>query len=75
MKTFKEIREKTASKKGKSVYSAKTTGRIKVPVTIEKEPKGFTVFIDGDKLDTFKKESDAMKALKSTVTSLGGKLK
>ncbi len=76
MKTFKQIREKKSSKyKGKPVYSAKTTGSIKVPVVIVKEPKGYCVYIDGDKLDVFKTESEAMKTLKTTVKSLGGKLK
>ncbi len=76
MKTFKEIRERKSPKyKGEVVYSAKTTGSIKVPVVIVKEPKGFCVYIDGDKLDVFKKESEALKTLKTTVKSLGGKIK
>jgi len=76
VKTFKQIREKTKPKyKGEVVYSAKTTGSVKVPVAIVKEPKGFCVYIDGDKLDVFKKQSEAMKTLKTTVKSLGGKIK
>ena len=31
-------------------------------VMIHKVPKGFSVYIDGDMLDTFKKQSEAEKA-------------
>ena len=76
MKTFKQIREKAKPKyKGEVVYSAKSTGSVKVPVVIVKERKGFCVYIDGDKLDVFKTQALAMKTLKTTLKSLGGKLK
>jgi hypothetical protein len=76
VKTFKQIREKKSPKyKGDVVYSAKSTGSVKVPVAIVKEPKGFCVYIDGDKLDVFKTQALAMKTLKTTLKSLGGKLK
>lgn len=73
MKTFKQIRE-AKKYKGETVYSAKTKGSVKVPVVIVKEPKGYCVYIDGDKLDVFKTQSEAMKTLVSTVRALGGKL-
>lgn len=73
MKTFKDLRE--ASKpKGEVVYSAKTKGSIKVNVSISKTSKGYLALVDGDTLDTFKSQSDAMKALKTTVKELGGTL-
>ena len=59
MKTFKQIREAKKNLKGESVYSAKTKGSVKVPVVIVKEPKGYCVYIDGDKLDAFKTESES----------------
>ena len=75
VKSFKEIRERKKTPKGETVFSSKAGGRIsKVSVSIVKEPKGFSVYIDGDKLDTFKSQSEAMKALKSPVKELGGKL-
>jgi len=75
LKSFKEIREKRKQPKGDVVFSGKAGGRIsKASVSIIKEPKGFTVYIDGDKLDVFKSQGEAMKALKSTVKELGGKL-
>lgn len=75
VKSFKEIRERKKTPKGETVFSSKAGGRIsKVSVSIVKELKGFSVYIDGDKLDTFKSQSEAMKALKSTVKELGGKL-
>lgn len=74
MKSFKEIREAT-NPAGDVVFKAKAGGSIKnVNVSVTKSAKGFTVIIDGDKLDTFKSEGEAMKALKTTVKELGGKL-
>lgn len=75
MPTFKEIREKYKPK-GKVVFSGKAGGRIpKVAVSIVKEPKGYCVYIDGDKLDVYKTEAEAKKNLKVTVNELGGKMK
>tara|TARA_B100000965_G_scaffold352583_1_gene327865 strand:+ start:659 stop:862 length:204 start_codon:yes stop_codon:yes gene_type:complete len=55
MKTFLEIREA----KNKPVVSKKI-GKIKMSVM--KEPKGFTVYVDGDKIDTYKSQREAEKA-------------
>jgi hypothetical protein len=75
MPSFKELREKYKPK-GKVIFSGKAGGRIpKVAVSIVKELKGYTVIIDGDKLDTYKTEAEAKKNLKVTVNELGGKMK
>jgi len=75
MPSFKELREKYKPK-GKVVFSGKAGGRIpKVAVSIVKELRGYTVIIDGDKLDTYKTEAEAKKNLKVTVNELGGKMK
>ena len=75
MKSFKQLREATKPK-GNVVYSGKAGGSIKkTPVSITKDSKGFVVTIDGDTLDTFKTEKEAMSALKITVKELGGNIK
>ena len=75
MPSFKELREKYKPK-GKVIFSGKAGGRIpKVAVSIVKELKGYTVIIDGDKLDSYKTEAEAKKNLKVTVNELGGKMK
>lgn len=66
MKTFKEVREKRG-KKGEVVFDKKIG---KFPVRITKDKKGFTVFIDGDKLDTFKTQSEAEKTAEVVVKEL-----
>jgi len=61
MITFGQIRVVTeASKmpKGEHVWDKKI-GKVKV--MIHKEPKGFTTYIDGDKLDTYKTQKEAEK--------------
>jgi len=65
MKTFKELRE--ASSKGKSVFKQKMN---KITVEIMKDSKGFTAYVDGDKLDTFRSQSEAEKAAKTVVKEL-----
>jgi hypothetical protein len=60
MKNFKEIRE--ASKKkmppGEHVFDKKVG---KVHVMVHKNTKGFTVYIDGEKLDTYRSQKEAEK--------------
>ncbi len=70
MKSFAEIREAAKPKTcgGEQVYSKKMG---KYPVVINKDRKGYSAFIDGDFLDTFKSESDAMKAIKTTLKAIG----
>lgn len=58
--SFKQLREKTKGMPaGEHVYD-KTVNRHKVMV--HKDKKGFTVYIDGDKLETFKTQKDAQEA-------------
>ena len=62
MKTFQQIREGA-----KVVFNKKID---KVPVKIVKEPKGFSVYIDGDKLDVFKSQAEAEKTAKTVIKEL-----
>jgi hypothetical protein len=66
MKTFGQLREKYKPK-GKVVFNKKIG---KVPVQIVKEPKGFCVYIDGDKLDVFKTQKEAEKTAQTVVKEL-----
>ena len=59
MISFKEIREaKTKMPPGEHVFDTKV-GKVKVMV--HKDAKGFTVFIDGEKLDTYRSQKEAEK--------------
>lgn len=62
MVNFKQIREAT-----KIVFNKKID---RVPVKITKDTKGFTLFIDGDRLDTFKSQSEAEKTAKTVIKEL-----
>lgn len=62
MLNFRQLREAS-----KTVFNKKIE---RVPVKIVKDTKGFTVFIDGDKLDTFKSQSEAEKTAKTVVKEL-----
>ena len=64
MKTFLEVRKQSG---GKTVYKSKEG---KYPVEIVKDSKGFTAYVDGDKLDTFRSESDAKKGIKMAMKVL-----
>ena len=63
MKSFKEIREG----KGQSVYKKK---HGKYPVEIKKEGPNFVAYIDGDRLDKFRSQKDAMKAVDVMIKEL-----
>jgi hypothetical protein len=63
MKTFQDIREST----GKVVFNKKIDN---IPVKITKDSKGFSVYIDGDLLDTFKSQSEAEKTAQTVVKEL-----
>ena len=68
MKTFQEIREAIKPKtKGKVVFDKKIE---RVPVRIEKDAKGFHVYVDGDFLDTFKSQSEAENTAKTVIKEL-----
>lgn len=58
MKTFKSIREASKMPKGDHVF-AKKVG--KVNVMVHQDKKGFTTYIDGDKLDTYRSQKEAEK--------------
>lgn len=62
MVNFKQIREAA-----KIVFNKKID---RVPVKITKDTKGFTLFIDGDRLDTFKSQSEAEKTAKTVIKEL-----
>lgn len=62
MVNFKQIREAT-----KIVFNKKID---RVPVKITKDTKGFTLFIDGDRLDTFNSQAEAEKTAKTVIKEL-----
>jgi hypothetical protein len=66
MKTFGQVREAVLPK-GQVVFNKKIN---KIPVKIIKEPKGFSVYIDGDKLDIFKSQKEAEKTAQTVVKEL-----
>jgi len=57
-KTFIEIREKTKMPPGDHVYDKKIGGST---VMIHKDNKGYVLYIDGEKLDTYKSQKEAEK--------------
>ena len=65
MKTFSELREKKTQ--GKVVYDKKIN---RISTKVMKDGKGFTAYIDGDKLDTFRSENDAKKAITMAIKEL-----
>ena len=67
MKTFKDIREAKKKPSGDVVFDKKMN---RVPVKIMKDKKGFTAYIDGDKLDTFRSERDAKKSIQMAIKEL-----
>ena len=58
MKTFQQIREKKMPA-GQHVFDKKVNRHS---VMVHKDNRGFSVYIDGDKLDTFKSQKEAEKA-------------
>ena len=56
MKTFKSIREKKKMLPGDHVFSKKIN---KHTVMVHKDKKGFTTYIDGDKLDSYRSQKEA----------------
>ncbi len=71
MKKFKELRELTGRKpQGQIVYDKKH-GRI--PVKIMKDRNEFIVWIDGDRLESYKNQREAEKMAKEFVKQYKGK--
>ena len=66
MQTFQQIRE-AKSPKGEVVFDKKIQ---KVPVKIVKDKKGFTAYVDGDMLDTFRNQKEAQKAAETIIKVL-----
>ena len=60
MKTFQQIRELAGRKPSGKVVASKKIGKIKIEVY--KEPSGFVAYVDGDRLDSYKNEKEAVKA-------------
>jgi len=67
MKTFNQIREAAKKVSGDIVFNKKIN---KIPVVITKDAKGFTAYVDGDKLDTFKSQKEAQKSAETIVKEL-----
>lgn len=72
MKTFQEIRDKKPE--GNVVYKKKIK---RIPVEILQRPdiKGrenlpFVAYVDGDRLDSFKSQKDAEKAINTVIREL-----
>ena len=66
MKTFLELRINKMPA-GEVVYDKKIN---RIPTKVMKDKKGFTAYIDGDKLDTFRSENDAKKAITMAIKEL-----
>lgn len=70
MKLFTEIRKQKPS--GETLFDKKMKTRSgkSYPVQIKKDSKGYTAYIDGDKLATFRSEKDAKKGIEQTMKDL-----
>lgn len=69
-KTFKHIRELAGRKpKGDVVVNTKID---RIPVKITKEKNDFVVYIDGDRLDSYKSQKEAEKMAKEFVKQYKG---
>jgi len=65
MKTFAQIRELSGRKPSGKLVANKKVGKIKVEVY--KEPSGFVAYVDGDRLDRYKNEKEAIKAAEEFI--------
>ena len=71
MKTFAELKEKLAKHPaGEMVFNKKVKN---VPVMIHKEKSEFVVYIDGDRLDSYKTQKQAEQSATQIVSQLKGK--
>ena len=75
MKSFKNIREAKSMPVGDHVFSKKIN---KHTVMIHKDKKGFSVYIDGDKLDTYRSQArsreDGCNICKGNVNEINGRI-
>jgi hypothetical protein len=70
MKTFRSLRELAGRKpSNQSVFDKKIDG---VPVKVTKELNGFVVYIDGDRLDSYKTQQQAEKMAKEFIKQYKG---
>lgn len=65
MKSFTEVRKQKAS--GEVVFDKKMN---RLPVKIMKDKKGYTAYIDGDLLDTYRSEKDAKRGIDFAIKEL-----
>jgi glycine cleavage system protein P-like pyridoxal-binding family len=71
MKTFQELKEKLGRHpSGQMVFNKKIKN---IPVMIHKETSGFVVYIDGDRLDSYKTQKQAEQSAVQIVSQLKGK--
>jgi len=71
MKTFTELREKLdRHPSGEMVLNKKVKG---VPLMIRKEKSGYVVYIDGDRLDSYKNQAQAEKMAMQFLKQFKGK--
>jgi len=69
-KTFKQLRELAGrNPSGTEVFNKKIS---KIPVKITKEKNDFVVYIDGDRLDSYKTQREAEKMAKEFVKQYKG---
>ena len=69
-KTFKDIRELAGRKpSGNTILDTKID---RIPVKITKEKYGIVVYIDGDRLDSYKSQKEAEKMAKEFVKQYKG---
>jgi len=68
MKTFLQIREKVGKHpEGKMVFSKRINT---IPTMIHKVRNSFVAYVDGDKLDTYRTQRDAEKAINAFIKVL-----
>ena len=65
MKLFAEVRK--SKPEGDVIFDKKIK---RLPVKIVKDKKGYTAYIDGDKLDTFRSENDAKRGIDFAIKEL-----
>ncbi|MDA7701645.1 hypothetical protein N8864_04300 [Gammaproteobacteria bacterium] len=70
MYTFKQLREKLDRRPTGQVVFDKKIKRI--PAKIYKDVSGFTVYIDGDRLDSYKTQREAEKMMNQFVKTYKG---
>jgi len=70
MKAFTEVRKQKPSGEVVLDKKMKTKSGSSYPVLITKDGKGYTAYVDGDKLATFRSERDAKKGIEQTMKDL-----